>query len=273
MVLKATYWIPHGDELIDLPNENSRVMAKKIAESASTDNSEVRVVISPHGLRLSRNIGVIMTENFAGSFRGATSTIRGKYRNDGKLAGIIADSNPGIVEMVTFATGSGPKSTFPIDFGTLIPLQFFPRGDVVMMGQPRFNRREELVEFGRILFKVLNEYDRQVSMVFSADMAHTHAADGPYGYSPSAKIYDDSVRDMFRVNSFSRSIEIPESVITEGKPDSFWNLLIMFGFHQAGDKSKISWPESGLYREPIKHQGSRYSTLQDSRKDKRGRQE
>ena len=54
MVLNATYWIPHGDELIDLPNENSRVMAKKIAGSASMDNSDVRVVISPHGLALSR---------------------------------------------------------------------------------------------------------------------------------------------------------------------------------------------------------------------------
>ncbi len=234
MVLKATYWIPHGDELIDLPDEDSRVMAEKIAESASMDNSEVMVVISPHGLGLSRNIGIIMTENFAGSFRVATRVIRGKYRNDRKLAGIIADSNPELVERVTFATGSGPKSTFPIDFGTLIPLQFFPRGDLVMMGQPRFNRREELVEFGRILFKVLNEYDRQVSMVLSADMAHTHAADGPYGYSPAAKIYDDAVRDMFRLNNFSRSLEIPESIVNEGKPDSFWNLLIMRGFLQAG---------------------------------------
>ncbi|MCL4444163.1 MAG: hypothetical protein M1464_00750, partial [Candidatus Thermoplasmatota archaeon] len=77
-------------------------------------------------------------------------------------------------------------------------------------------------------------YDRQVSMVFSADMAHTHASDGPYGYSPAAKIYDDSVQDMFRENNFSRSIEIPESVVIEGKPDSFWNLLIMLGFLQAG---------------------------------------
>ena len=93
-----------------------------------------------------------------------------------------------------------------------------------MMGQPRFNSREELVEFGRILFKVLNEYDRQVSTVFSADMANTHAADGPYGYSPAAKIYDDAVRDMFRLNNFSRSLEIPESIVNEGKPDSFWNI-------------------------------------------------
>ncbi|MHB1709591.1 MAG: DODA-type extradiol aromatic ring-opening family dioxygenase [Thermoplasmataceae archaeon] len=234
MVLKATYWIPHGDELIDLPNENSRVMAKKIAGSVGRDNSEVRVVISPHGLGLSRNIGVIMTENFAGSFGIATRTIRGKYRNDRILGGIIADSNPGIVERVTFATGSGPKSTFPVDFGTLIPLQFFPKGDLVMIGQPRFNRREELVEFGRSLFKILDEYDRQVSMVFSADMAHTHAVDGPYGYSTDAKVYDDAVQDMFRLNNFSRSIEIPESIIIEARPDSYWNLLIMLGFLQAG---------------------------------------
>ncbi len=235
MVLNATYWIPHGDELIDLPNENSRVMAKKIAGSASMDNSDVRVVISPHGLTLSRNIGIIMTENFAGNFRVATRIIRGKYMNDGKLAGIIADSSPGIVERVTFATGSGPKSTFPIDFGTLIPLQFFPGGDVVMMGQPRFNRREELVEFGSVLFKILDEYDRRVSMVFSADMAHTHAADGPYGYSPAAKVYDDAVQDMFRLNSFSRSMEIQESIISEARPDSYWNLLIMLGFLKAGE--------------------------------------
>jgi len=234
MVLKATYWIPHGDELIDLPNKDSREMAKRISESAGRDKSEVRVIISPHGLGLSRNIGVIMTEHFAGSFKVATRTIRGKYRNDRVLAGVIADSNPEIVERVTFATGSGPKSTFPIDFGTLIPLQFFPRGDVVMIGQPRFNRREELVKFGGALFKILDKYNRQVSMVFSADMAHTHAVDGPYGYSADAKVYDGSVQDMFRLNNFSRSTEIEESIINGAKPDSYWNLLIMFGFLHAG---------------------------------------
>jgi len=234
MVLLATYWLPHGDELIDLPNDNSKTMARKISEVTSSDSSEVRVVISPHGLGLSRNIGVIMTENFNGSFSLATGNLRARYKNDRILAGKIADSSPDVVERVTFATGSGPKSTFPVDFGSLIPLHFFKRGKVVLIGQPRFNRRSELMAFGKTLYGVVNSYRESVSMIFSADMAHTHAPDGPYGFSEQAAIYDREVQEMFKSRSFGRSLEIPEDVVTAAKPDSFWNLLIMSGFLEAG---------------------------------------
>ncbi len=64
MVLNNIYIVPHGDELIDLPNEESRIMSNHIREVAKNENADVILIISPHGITLRNSIAVINTENF-----------------------------------------------------------------------------------------------------------------------------------------------------------------------------------------------------------------
>lgn len=234
MVLKSTYWIPHGDELIDLPDRESRIMRQKITEATSQDRSDVKVVISPHGIGLTKNIGVIMTENLRGSYRIQSGLLSARYVNDRKLAREILDAFPDLTEAVSFGTGSGPASVFPVDFGTIIPLKFFKHSNLVMIGQPRLDRRNDLILFGKALRSIVDMYERTVSVIFSADMAHTHSADGPYGYSEDSARYDDLVQDIFRRQKFSECYGISEQMIKNARPDSFWNLLIMWGFLSNG---------------------------------------
>lgn len=242
MALRSTYWIPHGDELIDLPDRESRIMRQKISEATVGDRSPVRVVISPHGIGLSKNIGVIMTEHLHGTYRIKKGLITARYQNDRKLAEIIIEAFPELTERVTFASSSGPVSVFPVDFGTIIPLKFFKHGDLVMIGQPRINRREDLVRFGSQLFSAVSGYEKEVSVIFSADMAHTHIRDGPYGYSEDAAKYDEIVQGYFRDQNFSEAIKLSDSLIANAKPDSFWNLLIMSGFlAESGEKMKFEY--------------------------------
>ncbi|MEM0156306.1 MAG: hypothetical protein QW597_06900 [Thermoplasmataceae archaeon] len=240
MVLRCTYWIPHGDELIDLPDKESRIMRQKISEATALDRSPVRVVISPHGIGLTKNIGIIMTEHLHGTYRIKKGLITARYSNDRKLAEIIVNSFPEFTEKVTFASSSGPVSVFPVDFGTIIPLKFFKRGDIVMIGQPRINRKEVLVRFGRQLFKSVSEYEKEVSVIFSADMAHTHTKDGPYGFSEDAAKYDEIVQGYFKNQTFSEAMDITDAMIVNAKPDSYWNLLILSGFlAESGERMKF----------------------------------
>ncbi|MFG1519251.1 MAG: hypothetical protein AAE977_02055 [Thermoplasmataceae archaeon] len=229
MVLKNVYVIPHGDELIDLPDTNSREMATSLAAIASHDSSDVLAIISPHNLRLERNISVIKTQYLRLNYRLKTGTIRGKYETDSNLADLITTRNPEITEGAYFITSSGSNSVFPMDFGTGIPLHFFRKRNIVSLGQARMGDRKVLMNFGRSLCHTLNNYSRSVSLIISADQAHTHSENGPYGYAPEARLYDETIIDAIKRSRLSSILSISENLITKGKPDSYWNMLILAG--------------------------------------------
>ncbi|WP_075057594.1 hypothetical protein [Thermogymnomonas acidicola] len=73
--------------------------------------------------------------------------------------------------------------------------------------------------------------DGAYSVIFSADQAHTHAADGPYGYSPEASIYEEAVRRAFiSGGDLAHLLDIDEETVQGGaKPDSYWELLVLHG--------------------------------------------
>lgn len=236
MALENIYIIPHGDELIEHPNQESRIMSKTIEEVASDDTSDVKVVISPHGLRLSRGIGIIATEYFHQYLKLSNRVFRGKIKNEKALAKKIAGTCNEVAEEINFITSEGEKSIFPLDFGTIIPLSFFNHSPVVSIGQPRFNDHEILIRFGKSLFSSIESYDKKVSVIFSADQAHTHSNDGPYGYSQEASEYDEKVIECIKRNDFSPLMLLSDEYIERAKPDSYWNLLILNGMLTAAGR-------------------------------------
>lgn len=230
MVLDRVYMIPHGDEIIDQPNSESRRMNSEISKVSREDHSDVIVILSPHGINLSKNIGIINTERYQSDTKLKSIHIKDYWFNERKLCEqIISDSN-NISEEVRYATYSGEESVFPMDFGTSIPLNFFEKRNVVLIGQSRKVDRESQMEFGKRLAKTIMAYDRSVSVIFSADQAHTHSSDGPYGYSEQADIYEGILRKCIEINDYREMENLKESVIDSAKPDSFWNILVMAGF-------------------------------------------
>ena len=55
--------------------------------------------------------------------------------------------------------------------------------------------REELIELGKNLEGFFETKEQKISLVISADLAHTHKEDGPYGYHPSADKLDQLVNE------------------------------------------------------------------------------
>jgi len=88
----------------------------------------------------------------------------------------------------------------PLRWGELIPLSFLnatlANSAVVVMGQPTRRYTDEVpmaaeeLALGAALFDYLERLDARVLVVVSGDLAHTHRAAGPYGYSPAAAPFD-----------------------------------------------------------------------------------
>lgn len=241
MSLAGVYVIPHGDELVDNPSEGSKILRKHIEQISKSDNSDTIAIISPHGLRLRGKVSVINTEWLRSSYNTeGKNFVNARYRTDRTLASLLTDGLERFTEEVQFVTSSGDLSEFPVDFGTAIPLSFFSEKKIVSMGQPRIFDRKFLVDFGKALYRTVNEYNARVSIILSADQAHTHWSGGPYGYSDSAVDYDRKIVEALNSSDFSRMLEMSEEYIDAAKPDSYWNMLILSGIlESAGIKLHV----------------------------------
>ncbi|MEM4588682.1 MAG: hypothetical protein QXL73_01600 [Thermoplasmata archaeon] len=228
MVLKSVYIIPHGDEIISIPNEKSKIMNERIKEIARNDDSGTVVIISPHSIRLSKMIGVVNTEYLRGRLKIMDKTLMQLFMSDRSLNSNIINGAEETEEII-YMTDSGKNSVFPLDFGSMIPLYFFGKRKISLIGQSRLKNRKMLIEFGRKLYRITESYQGTVSIIISADQAHTHSKYGPYGFSEYAKYYDQLVIKSIRKNDFSDIIDLDEKVIEEAKPDSYWNLLTFYG--------------------------------------------
>ena len=233
MTLFRTYLIPHGDEILSLPNSESKTMNNVINRETRTDSSDTIVVISPHSLRIPSGLPVINTQYLSGSYKIGKNLLKGDYETSRDLNARLFKASKYFVE-TNFVTSEGELSTFPIDFGTLIPLTFFCNKKVSMLGQWRTSKRRQLIELGKKLYDVVSKLDTTVSVVFSADQAHTHSKTGPYGYDQRAKQYDKMVIRAIEKNQFDDLISLDDDYLRRAKPDSYWNLLMFHGFAERG---------------------------------------
>lgn len=228
-MLLNVHVIPHGDELIELPDNDSRRLNSAIVNISRLESADTIVVLSPHGMRLDQFGTIAMTQYVGGNLKLRGHYIKRKYPNDRELAESISAMSGDLFKKSFFITSSGEASVFPLDFGTLIPISFFRPKHLIVIGQPRIDNRNKLVEGGRGLFKAIDSISRNVSVIFSCDQAHTHSDAGPYGFSPEAENYDRLAREFLGSGKSEIIENIREKCVLDAKPDSYWNLLILDG--------------------------------------------
>ncbi|XP_005112956.1 protein TTE1956 [Aplysia californica] len=93
----------------------------------------------------------------------------------------------------------GSSEPFPLRWGEVIPFHFVPKlncSKVAILSQPSRRYKydvemiPELLRLGAGLFDYLEKTRKRVVVIISADLAHTHQASGPYGYSNTSEPFD-----------------------------------------------------------------------------------
>lgn len=223
--------VPHGEEIIKPADSASRHLKQsmlKLKKEALSKNIDVFIVVTPHNIRISDHVGVILTEHTAGSL----GKVHRKYDCDRELATLICNAaKPKLpVVGINFGALEGESSCITLDWGSFVPLYFLNRSrKVVLLTPARDLSNVQLIEFGKILGMVSEKYCKNVGILISADQAHTHLESGPYGFSNFADIYDNSVKIAFEQNKIESIKDLSSEIIENAKPDSFWQILILIG--------------------------------------------
>lgn len=101
---------------------------------------------------------------------------------------------------------------------------------VVIVSPSREIPIRQNVLFGREIARLAKDLkDRKVAFVASADQAHTHRKDGPYGFHPAARKFDELAVRSIEENNVGTLLRLDPKFIEDAKPDSIWQLAILHG--------------------------------------------
>jgi len=240
---------PHGSELIPAlagPYLDqfalTRGAMEELGQEMAAAAPDTIVVVTPHGLRLDNAINIVTTDYTSGVLEENGGRVEAEFECDRLLAEHIlqeARSHNLPVVGALFGALEGPASRLQLDWGALIPLWFMGahrerqswerKPKIVLIGPCRTIPLADLVTLGRIIARQAEQCGHKVALIASADQAHAHKADGPYGFDPAAALYDAAMQQIVREDNLSRLLDLDSALVASAKPDSLWQMLVLYG--------------------------------------------
>jgi aromatic ring-opening dioxygenase LigB subunit len=221
---------PHGGLVFEQPDSPTRQAMEELKRRFEAARPEAVIVVTPHGTLVDGHFGVVRSGQLA---EHPSQFLAAEHLYDGPGEPQLADTciralqEDGLPALgVTFGSTVAGSSEMPIDWGAGIPL-WFMRAPAVVVTPCRALSNEEHVRAGAAL--ACATADRRVAFVASADHGHGHTADGPYGFAPESKEYDDQIVELVREDRLSELVAWDTSVAVSAKADSFWQLLMLYG--------------------------------------------
>jgi aromatic ring-opening dioxygenase LigB subunit len=204
---------PHGD--VDAAPE-LRAAMDELGRRYAASGCEGVVVVTPHNVHVEGNFAVV------------TAGRVGEYETDRALA---ADLVGGIREAglpvvgVSYGGNDPAEAELPLDWGTEVPLHFVHAARVVVVAPARDLSLDSHVALGEAIARATGT--RRIGLVASADHAHAHDLEGPYGFDPAAAAYDSRFLELLAAEplDFRPLAELVEAA----KADSLWQLLVLQG--------------------------------------------
>ncbi len=253
MPLVGAALMPHGsqalEELHDPLYERFRKTHDGLAAAAqglSRSPAETAVVLTPHGIRAENMVTISSSETVRGVLNAGTETLDETFGVDRALADAIAEEAGRrglIIAKIAAGASSGPFSQLPLDWGAQVPLHFLrqqaPAMKTVVMTPSRIWSLAQLFALGEALRDTLETWPQPVWLIGSADMAHAHDAEGPYGFHPAAEAFDRWFLEVVQTQNWDALLNVDMNWVSDAKPDALWQMVILAGALQKSFSSHV----------------------------------
>ncbi|WP_148883316.1 DODA-type extradiol aromatic ring-opening family dioxygenase [Thermococcus aciditolerans] len=225
--------MPHGNPVLEPEDEETKRLAEVLGKiGRALSDADAYVLISPHNVRMSDHLGVVMAKHLVSWLGFEGKELPGEWETEKELARKIYESAKSaglpVVDM-NFAALSGDYSRWPLSWGELIPLHFLEKKPLVLLTPARNVPREVLVRFGEVIGDVTEGSEKRVAFIASADHGHGHSEEGPYGKVKESEEYDRLVMELINENRLEELPDIPEELVRKALVDSYWQLLVLHG--------------------------------------------
>ncbi|NHJ39102.1 MAG: hypothetical protein FK731_03645 [Asgard group archaeon] len=209
MGIVGAFILPHGSMILDHKKakkqgaedlHNAMVAISKQIKDLKPD---LIFLTSPHGISNSNDFGIYLNKNakcsaeWNGDYKEFTCDVKLDQDTSEKLLDYLLDKETAVSGIASYA----PSMEIPLRWGEAVPLWFLKdlHAKFVIMSQPlkRIEMAKDMIPetltLGNDLRLFFEKLKRRVVVIISADLAHTHLKDGPYGYNEAASDFDDLI--------------------------------------------------------------------------------
>eukprot|EP00696_Hemimastix_kukwesjijk_P018662 gnl/Hemi2/7587_TR2611_c0_g1_i1.p1 gnl/Hemi2/7587_TR2611_c0_g1~~gnl/Hemi2/7587_TR2611_c0_g1_i1.p1 ORF type:complete len:316 (-),score=12.23 gnl/Hemi2/7587_TR2611_c0_g1_i1:88-1035(-) len=264
--------VPHGDfafdpSLVKFENGSKELhqAGQEVGKIVADLAPDLILLTTPHGIALDNNFlfysnsngsgyalvgGDLQNPNFPGYKVPLDATLAPAI-----VARIVASlkSPPYPVTNVSTLLEFGDSEPATLRWGEVVPLSFIfnhsrhpPRIVVLSMPTRRYNHSQEMVHellsLGAKLYDTLEALRENVVVVVSSDLAHTHLASGPYGYSAAAEPFDQAcgrwAKTLDPEPLLTTAAELEQQALSCG----FTGLVTLMGILSQGGGSTVFAP-------------------------------
>lgn len=235
---------PHGELAIPeacSPEDRDRAPAtqagmRELERRFAAADPEAVGVLTPHGIHVEGHVAVVVAGRASGALEEAPDVALDvpidRHLGLAVLRELTAAGIPALG--VSYGGNVPAEAVMPLDWGSLIPLWYLgarrdPPVPVVIVSPARDLPMESHVVAGEAIARAVSAAGTRAALVASADEAHTHAPDGPYGFDPAARVFDERVASIVRDGRLGALRDLEPELIEAAKPDSPWQMLMLLG--------------------------------------------
>jgi len=236
---------PHGTLAVpDTPDaripgsQHTQAAMEELGRRFDASRPDATIVLTPHNVHVDGHFAVVLAGALAGTLADWDApSVQLSCPVDLDLAADVVvglhDASIPVVG-VSFGANDPGAATAPLDWGALIPLWVMggraePPVPAVVVSPARDRPFEEHVRAGATIWLAAEASGKRVALIASADHGHAHDKEGPYGYDPAAKEYDDRVVELVRDDRLGDLVELDGDLVERAKADSFWQMLMLHG--------------------------------------------
>lgn len=88
------------------------------------------------------------------------------------------------------------------------------------------------VEFGNVLQETILNNNKRIAVIASGDMSHALSSDSPAGFSPSGKVFDDTIQNLLSQQNVAGMLQLNSETISQAAECGFRSILILMGILQ-----------------------------------------
>ncbi len=198
---------------------------------------DATVLLTPHHVHVEGHMAVVTSGAMQGVLDGGAARVELRAAVDRELATAVlramADAGVPVVGL-SYGANDTAASVMPMDWATQIPIHFMggratPAVPIVMVAPARDLSWDLHVTAGRAIAKAALASGKRVALIASCDHSHAHDPQGPYGFSPSSKVFDDRVVELTKRNALGELLRFEPDFVADAKADSFWQMLMLHG--------------------------------------------
>ena len=198
---------------------------------------ETSIILTPHNVHVEGAMAVIDAAAVAGDLVQWGSPISMRLPVDRGLALSLRDAirDAGIpVAAVSYGANDTAAAVAPMDWAVLIPAHFMggraePPVPVVVVAPARDLADEAHVRAGAAIARAADASGKRVALIASCDHGHGHDANGPYGFTPSSREFDERVVELVRADDLAGVTRLGSAFARAAKADSYWQMLMLQG--------------------------------------------